>query len=154
MAQAMPCATHETTPATIMVADDAELNRELYRRLLQRSGYDVVETKDGCETLAAIERNVPDLVLLDLTMPGLSGVEVLRQLRRDYDQVALPVIVVTGHTGVQTIRTCLDAGANDYIMKPIVWSILKARLETHLRVHQAQAKFVLQDAFADEIRVG
>jgi CheY-like chemotaxis protein len=143
MAQAMCCALSATARATIMVADDVELNRGLYRRMLQRSGYDVIEAKDGCETLAEIERRAPDVLLLDLTMPGVSGMEVLRQLRRDYDQIALPIIVVTGDSEVQTIRRCLDAGANDYVIKPIVWSILKARLETHLRVHQARSELVL-----------
>jgi DNA-binding response OmpR family regulator len=157
MAQAMPCALSASAPPTIMVADDAELNRQLYRRLLQRSGYNVIDAKDGCETLSQIERSTPDLLLLDLTMPGVSGVEVLRQLRGDYDQIALPIIVVTGHTDVQMIRTCLDAGANDYVLKPIVWSILKARLETHLRVHQARMELVLHQRapnFAEEMRVG
>jgi CheY-like chemotaxis protein len=149
MAQAMSCALSPTASATIMVADDAELNRQLYRRLLLRTGYSVIEAKDGCETLAQIEQRAPDLLLLDLTMPGISGVEVLRQLRRDYDQIALPVIVVTGHADVETIRTCLDAGANDYVLKPIVWSILKARLQTHLRVHQARLELILHQRAPD-----
>jgi CheY-like chemotaxis protein len=138
MGHAMSCAESARVPATILVAEDAEMNRALYRRLLDRCGYNVIETRDGAETLEAVAREAPDLVLLDLRMPMIDGIEVLRQIRRDYDQVQLPVIVVTGDTDVETAADCLSKGANDYVTKPIVWSVLRSRLETHLRVRSAR----------------
>jgi CheY-like chemotaxis protein len=148
------CAADVRTP-TILVADDSDLNRTLFRRLLGRAGYNVIETKDGCETLEEIERRWPDLVLLDLRMPEIDGVEVLREVRRSFDQASLPVIIVTADHDIAVARDCLDAGANDYITKPIVWSLLRARLETHLILHARaiaqQALRAKADEKADEV---
>lgn len=140
MGHAMPCAESAHAPATILVADDAEMNRELYRRLLGRSGYNVLEARDGAEALEAIERTPPALVLLDLRMPEIDGVEVLRHLRRSHDQIALPIIIVTGAGETELAARCLEDGANDYVTKPIVWSVLRARVEAHLLVRAARAE--------------
>lgn len=129
-------------PATILVADDSDLNRALFRRLLIRAGHSVIETRDGCETLAEIERCAPDLMLLDLHMPGIAGIEVLRQVRRDHDPAPLPVIIVTADTDVEMAVRCLAAGANDYVTKPVVWSVLRARLETYLSLQRAHAELM------------
>jgi len=155
MGQAMPRASGARAPAKILVADDADLNRELFRRLLCRRGYSVIETRDGCETLEEIERSAPDLVLLDLRMPGKSGVEVLRLVRGVYDKTQLPIIIVTGDTDTEMAADCLAAGANDYVTKPIVWSALRALLETHLKLHQAYAEVASPcdaEAIAEETR--
>jgi CheY-like chemotaxis protein len=116
----------------ILVADDCEPNRALLRRLLTRCGYEVVEVCDGCETLKAVEQELPDLLLLDLRMPELDGDEALRHLRRRYDQTQLPIIIVTAEHDANIAADCVEAGANDYITKPFIAALLRARIKTFL----------------------
>jgi len=116
----------------ILVADDSEDNRTLLCRLLTRCGYAVTEVKDGVETLKAVERDAPDLILLDLRMPELDGEEALRELRRTYDSHVLPIIIVTAEQDSNVAVDCLEAGANDYVTKPFEWPVLRARINTYL----------------------
>jgi CheY-like chemotaxis protein len=116
----------------ILVVDDVEPNRELLRRWLARSGYDVEEAKDGYEALHAVEQDIPDLMLLDLHMPNLDGHETLKRVRHAYDQDRLPIIIVTAENDERIAAHCLEAGANDFITKPIMWSLLRARVTTFL----------------------
>jgi CheY-like chemotaxis protein len=119
-------------PPHILVADDSEDNRTLLCRLLTRCGYAVTEVKDGVETLKAVERGAPDLILLDLRMPELDGEEALRVLRRSYNSQVLPIIIVTAENDSNVAVDCLEAGANDYVTKPFAWPVLRARIKTYL----------------------
>jgi CheY-like chemotaxis protein len=123
--------------STLLIVDDEETNRDLLARRLLRKGFRVLEASDGRAALAMIAREKIDLVLLDITMPGLDGIEVLRILRRDHSAVSLPIIMVTARTESQDIVNALDAGANDYVTKPIDFAVTLARIEAQLRLRAA-----------------
>ncbi len=100
----------------ILVVDDEAAIRELLSRFLRGEGYDTVAAADGDEALALVKRESPDLVLLDILMPGLDGLEALRQIKkRDHD---LPVIMVTSDGRVPQVVAAMRAGAYDYLVKP------------------------------------
>ena len=120
----------------ILVADDDAASRKLLVRALTDAGYSCVQAGDGIEALAEVRRETPSLLLLDFDMPGMDGAEVLRQMRRDDDLsiAQLPTIVLTGHAGEESEVCCLEAGADDFVTKPIHPAVLRARIETQLRL--------------------
>lgn len=119
---------------TILVVDDNEMNRDLLSRRLERKGYEVALAEDGPQALAWLGDNPCDLVLLDIMMPGMSGVEVLQELRRERDGSELPIIMATAKDSSEDIVGALNAGANDYVTKPIDFPVVLARVETQLAV--------------------
>ena len=114
----------------VLVVDDAADNRLLVVRALTREGFTVEEAVDGPSALAAVADSAPDLIVLDVTMPGMSGIEVLTQLRRTS---STPVIFLTGR-GEEVDRVVgLELGADDYMVKPFSVSELAARVRSVLR---------------------
>jgi CheY-like chemotaxis protein len=107
-----------TAPKTILVAEDNEDTLFLLALQLQNSGYLVVEAQDGFEALAQLREKKPDLVLLDLMMPGLSGFEVLEQMQADAELRTIPVIVLSALADPDVISRCAGLGARDYVTKP------------------------------------
>jgi two-component system, NtrC family, response regulator HydG len=101
---------------TILVADDEDAVRDSCRQALERSGYRVLAARDGVEGLRTVLQQSVDLVLLDLKMPGLSGVEFLRRVRAE--RADLDVIVITGYSSVESAVECMRLGAYDYLTKP------------------------------------
>lgn len=103
----------------LLVVDDDELNRDLLRRRLERAGFRVAVAEDGRAALSALERLQPDLVLLDLMMPGMSGLEVLREIRAGH-LAGVPVVLVSawGHSE-DIVAEGLASGADDFICKPL-----------------------------------
>ncbi|HLX22694.1 MAG TPA: EAL domain-containing protein [Usitatibacter sp.] len=116
-----------------MAADDENTTRALTRAVLESSGFRVVEARDGNEALEVFERDNPDLVLLDVEMPGLDGLEVLRSLRNASRARDVPVVMATGLGDVDSISSAYSAGATDFISKPINWALLPHRLRYILR---------------------
>jgi diguanylate cyclase (GGDEF)-like protein/PAS domain S-box-containing protein len=116
----------------LMIVDDEESNRDMLSRRLQRQGFEVVMAEDGPQALAAIRAQTPDVVLLDIRMPGMSGMEVLRVIREGYTPTQLPVIMVTAEGHSASIVDALQAGANDYITKPVDMPVALARIRTVL----------------------
>ncbi len=123
----------------ILVADDERLNRAILSRLLLARGYEVVEASSGEESLQILEKESIDLLLLDITMPGIDGFEVLRQIRLTKTEVELPVLMVTADTEREQIVRAFNSGANDYITKPIDAELAIARIDIQLRLQRAQA---------------
>ncbi len=121
------------TGAKILVVDDVADNRRHLSRRLQRRGYRVVEAASGEETLELLSDDAGDIevVLLDIMMPGMDGIEVLHRLRQRHSPLALPIIMVTAKTGGDDVIEALNAGANDYVTKPIELPVTVARMETH-----------------------
>ena len=105
-------------PARILIADDYDDNRELLRLMLESAGHDVRETRDGRECLAEIERDLPDVALLDLSMPVLDGWQVLTELRRGERTRSLPCVAVTAFASEQDRERALAAGFDAFISKP------------------------------------
>lgn len=103
---------------TVLVAEDSEMNRHVLATLLKRKGYEVVEAENGAEALALLESARPDLVLLDLMMPEVDGVEVLRALRqRPGDGGKLPVVVFTALAQHPWVEECRKLGADACLLK-------------------------------------
>jgi DNA-binding response OmpR family regulator len=116
--------------ARILLVEDEPAFVETLRFQLQRAGYDVRVASDGDAALAAVRRAKPDLILLDLILPGLDGMEVCRRIR---DTSTTPIIMLTARTGVGDKVTGLEAGADDYVTKPIQTRELLARIKAALR---------------------
>jgi len=120
-----------TAPAQrVLVVEDDETVSEVVRRYLEREGYDVDTASDGLDGLARALRHPPDLMVLDLMLPGLDGIEVCRRLRRRH---AVPVIMLTAKGDVDERVTGLEVGADDYVTKPFSPRELTARVGAVLR---------------------
>ena len=124
--------------ARVLVVDDYPMNVELLAANLLRLGYEVVGVENGDEALLAIRREPPDVVLMDVLMPGLSGLDVLKVIRDEPETADLPVILVSGLGDTRHIVEGLRLGANDYVTKPIDMPILQARLATHTSLKRAR----------------
>jgi class 3 adenylate cyclase/CheY-like chemotaxis protein len=121
-------------PARILVVDDVADNVEILRMRLTALGYDVDEANDGEEALAKIAADPPDLVLLDIMMPKIDGLEVARRLKADKSLPFIPVILVTAKAGPKDVVAGLEAGGDDYLTKPIDHGALVARVRAMLRI--------------------
>ena len=117
---------------TILVVDDDEINRVVMGQQLDE--YNVVKCSNGLDALTMIEEEKPDLVLLDLMMPGLNGYEVSQKLRQKYNQIELPIILVTAKNHLEDLTQGFKTGANDYLPKPFYSEELKSRVENQLRL--------------------
>ena len=121
----------------LLVVDDAEMNRDLLSRRLRQHRYDVVTASDGRAAVELVERGDVALVLLDVEMPEMSGLDVLRSLRQRHTRVDLPVIMVTARHESKDVVEALTVGANDYLTKPIDFPVALARIETQLSLQRA-----------------
>ena len=117
---------------SLLVVDDNDLNRELIALQLKRHGYLVSEANSGYKALELLQAKHFDLVLLDIMMPGMSGIEVLEHIRKEYSMLNLPVIMVTADDLENSIVDALKRGANDYLIKPLNLSVTFARIKTQL----------------------
>lgn len=121
----------------LLVVDDSEMNRDMLTRRLVRRGYTVSAAENGRQALDMIATQVFDLVVLDIMMPGLSGLEVLEELRQRYAPQELPVIMATAKDQSEDIVLALKLGANDYVTKPLDFSVVLARVQTQLSLKRA-----------------
>jgi len=119
-------------PARLLVVDDNEMNRDMLSRRLTGRGYTVEVAKDGHEALAAVGRGSFDVILLDVMMPELSGIEVLERIRASWSQSDLPVVMATARDASQDVVEALKRGANDYVTKPLDFPVVLARVETQI----------------------
>jgi len=124
-------------PPRLLVVDDVEDNRTILRRRFTRLGYQVMEAEEGEKAIAMAAQYPFDVVLLDIMMPGIDGLEVLRRLRERYSESQLPVIMVTAKAASEDVVEALLIGANDYITKPVDMEVAAARVEMQLRRKRA-----------------
>ena len=121
-------------PALILIADDNEANRDILARRLETHGYHLIMASDGEQALAAARSMLPDLILLDIMMPKMDGLEVCRLLKTDKSLPFIPIILVTALTDSKEIVAGLDAGGDEYVTKPIDQAALVARVRSTLRI--------------------
>lgn len=103
----------------VLIVEDNELNMKLFNDLLKAHGYDTLQTKDGAEVLALARRHRPDLILMDIQLPEISGLEVTRWIKEDEELKLIPVIAVTAFAMKGDREKMRDGGCEDYIAKPI-----------------------------------
>jgi diguanylate cyclase (GGDEF)-like protein/PAS domain S-box-containing protein len=125
-------------PSRLLIVDDNEMNRDMLARRLVREGYVIDATENAKELLSRVKQDRVDLVLLDIEMPEISGLEALKELREAYSAIELPIIMVTAKTQSEDIVKALNLGANDYLTKPIDFPVARARIGTQLAHKQAQ----------------
>jgi serine phosphatase RsbU (regulator of sigma subunit) len=131
----------------ILIADDDATSRKLLARILTGAGFSCTQAPDGIEALKSLQADPPSLLLLDFDMPGMDGAEVLKQLRRDSNAAIaqIPAIMLTGHGGEESEVLCLEAGADDFVTKPINQAVLRARIDTQLRLRSMRNQLQKQN---------
>jgi class 3 adenylate cyclase len=137
--------------ATLLVVDDNEQNRDMLSRRLARRGYTVETAESGSRALEMLDEASIDLVLLDIDMPGMSGLEVLKAMRTTTTRADLPVIMATARDQGEDIVEALNLGANDYVTKPLDFPVVIARVESQLSLKRAMEE-IRRLAAALEVR--
>jgi sigma-B regulation protein RsbU (phosphoserine phosphatase) len=137
----------------ILVVDDNQENRDVLSRRLQRQGYSVKSAIDGPSALTMLKEIACDLVLLDVMMPGMNGLEVLQKIRESQSPTTLPVIMATAKDQSDDIVQALNLGANDYVTKPLDFVVLLARIQTQLSLKKSVGEVVaLQSRLSERNR--
>ena len=124
----------EHRPSRVLIADDNQQNCELLEAYLSDEGYDIVFAYDGRQTVDAVADRIPDLILLDIMMPKLSGYEVCQQLKSGPATRDIPVLMVTALNEPGDIEKAVAAGCDDFLTKPVNSLELKTRVRSLLRV--------------------
>ena len=124
------------TPPRILAVDDMPTNLEILRVRLEAQGYEVITAEDGEEALTKAREFEPDLVLLDIMMPKLDGIAVLKQLKQDAMLRFVPIILVTAKSDIRDVVSGLDLGGDEYLTKPFEHAALTARVRSLLRVKE------------------
>ena len=121
-------------PPRILIVDDAPSNLQILQLRLGRNGYEIITASDGEKAIAAARQHHPDLILLDVMMPKMDGIEVCRQLRADPSLPFIPIIMVTAKTDPRDVVAGLEAGGDEYLIKPVDQAALVARVKSMLRI--------------------
>jgi EAL domain-containing protein (putative c-di-GMP-specific phosphodiesterase class I)/DNA-binding response OmpR family regulator len=137
----------ETLRASILVVDDDDGTRGVVALALRRAGFDVVEASSGEGALDALQTATIHLVVMDISMPGMSGIDAVRLLRSSSETATLPVVLMTGSGDGDSVIAGLEAGADDFLPKPVRLDELVARVTAHLRTQAAWS-----DLVEDELR--
>lgn len=137
-----PIAFDESAPGRILIVEDDRDSREILGSVVARDGHAAEAVGDGPAALDALEHAAYDLVLLDISMPGMDGFDVLRHLRRHKPANALPVMMMTGLGERQHVVEALRLGANDYIVKPFDAAVVRARIRTQLSLKRSYDRIV------------
>src|SRR6185437_15792770 len=127
----------------LLIVDDISDNRSILKRRFERRGFDVAEAESGLIAIDLIEKGAFDLVLLDVMMPGMDGMETLKRIRSRKSASALPVIMVTAKSESDNIVDALEQGANDYVTKPVDFAVALARVNTQLSRRRAEQQVAL-----------
>lgn len=137
--------------ASILVVDDHEQNRELLQAYLEDIGCDVRTAADGIEALAQIESDQPDLVILDVMMPRMSGFQLCEKLKGDPGTRDIPIVMVTALSEVGDVERAVESGADDFLTKPVYKLELVTRAKSLLRVRLLKRQ--LEDTLAQMRRI-
>lgn len=135
------------TTRPILIVDDDRTTRQLLLRTLKRDGFEAADCEDARSAMQFIEVTPPALLVSDYEMPEFTGAQLCEMVRRSAnpDIADIPIILLTAHAGEEHEVECLKAGANDFVSKPVNTAILKARIDTHLRIHALRAQLQQQN---------
>ncbi len=133
-------------PPRILVVDDNETNRDILVTRLETHGYELLQAGDGEEALAAAKKHLPDLILLDVMMPKIDGIEVTRRIKADASMPFMPIILVTAKADSKDVVEGLNAGADEYLTKPVDQMSLVARVKSVLRIKELHDTVTAQAA--------
>jgi len=134
------------TPPLILIVDDNPANVEIFQARLAANNYEIITASDGEEGLALAKDRLPDLILLDIMMPKMDGIEVCRHLRADSALPFMPIIMVTAKTDSKDVVAGLEAGADEYLTKPVDHAALVARVKSMLRIKSLHDTVLEQSA--------
>lgn len=143
-------AFNETKPL-VLVADDSRFMRFTLRKFLEKDQYEVIEAKDGTEVLSLFVERKPDIILMDLVMPEIDGVTACDKLKKLPGGDDTPVIMITSLEDENSVNLAFEAGATDYISKPINWAVLRKRLRRLLQARYTEKNLNQSEAFARSI---
>jgi adenylate cyclase len=134
------------SPPRILIVDDNETNRDILMTRLGTHGYDLIQAADGEEAIEVAHKTLPDLILLDVMMPKLDGIEATKRLKADSTLPFMPIILVTAKADAKDVVAGLEAGADEYLTKPVDQTSLVARVKSMLRVKELHDKVAAQAA--------
>jgi DNA-binding response OmpR family regulator len=124
------------TPPRILIVDDTPANVEILEMRLAANGYEILTAGDGEEALEVIEKQEPDLILLDIMMPRIDGIEVCRRVKANDALPFIPIVLVTSKADPKDVVAGLEAGAEEYLTKPVEHTALVARVKSMLRIKE------------------
>lgn len=116
----------------ILIIDDDELSSKILISQLSKNKYIIQRAKNGTDALELVEISRPRIILLDIQMEGMSGIEVLKKIRENYTASELPIVMISTISDRDTVFHCIAAGANDFLLKPIDQRVARSRIEAHL----------------------
>lgn len=141
--------------STILIVDDESVARDILEGFLFREGYDLIFAENGREALTYVEKNLPDVILLDVMLPEIDGFEICRRLKEDSRWRHIPIILITALGGKEDLIRGLDAGADDFLRKPVNDLELRARVRSLLRIKRQyddlQAALMMREDLAHMI---
>jgi two-component system, cell cycle response regulator len=140
-------------PGRILVVDDNQDNIEIIATRLRFRGYEILEATDGEQALALVREKAPDLLLLDVMLPDIDGYEISRRIKGAADLPYIPIILVTARDSTQDKVAGLDAGADDYLTKPINFPELEARVRSMLRIKRLQDELELKNRELERLSI-
>jgi len=140
-------------PGRILVVDDNQDNIEIIATRLRFRGYEILEASDGNSALALVHEAAPDLILLDVMLPDIDGYEISRRIKGDENLPFIPIILVTARDSTQDKVAGLDAGADDYLTKPINFPELEARVRSMLRIKRLQDELELKNRELERLAI-
>ncbi len=116
----------------VLVVDDEIGALTLIGIMLERGGFNVLKAKDADVALATLDQNTPDLIILDVMMPGINGIELCKMVRQRHDTARIPVLILSARGDAESVMKGMEAGANDYLPKPILHHDLVAKVRSIL----------------------
>ena len=131
---------YDFSSCRVLAVDDIPLNLLLVKKMLGRFNFNLETASGGQEALDSVARSKPNLILLDLMMPGIDGYEVIRRLKSNPETADIRIIILTALTSGEDVSKGFNMGANDYIMKPIIMERLLTSVVTQLTMAQADKK--------------
>ncbi len=146
----------ELTPDTqdeeivVLIVDDNENNLQITAQVIHNAGYQVLLASNGVHALELATEEYPDIILLDIMMPGMDGLEVCRRLQSDENLCNIPVIFLSAMDEDESIETGLEIGGSDYVTKPFSEKVLLARLKSHIDKSRYQRRLVTLNQTLDE----